>query len=199
MPEKTLIARVRDDADHPGQLVVTSPVVGAADGFSRTGVFLNPLDQILTLKILGERWTLRLPRNTHGRVVQSFLPDAVTPVDFDQPLLLLDPRVLHDGQDEATAAAEAGAGAEGTITVPAPSEGIFYRRPSPDSAPFVEVGTKVRTGTVLGMVEVMKCFNQIAYGGPGLPEEGEITEILAGDAAEVQFGQALFRVRPTGG
>lgn len=199
MPEKTLIARVREDADHPGQLVVTSPVVGAADGFSRTGVFLNPLDQIMTVKILGERHTLRLPRNTHGRVVQAFVPDAVTPVAFDQPLLLLDPRVLHDGQSAEAAAAEAEGGAEGTITVPAPSEGIFYRRPAPDQPPFVEVGARVRTGTVLGLVEVMKCFNQIAYGGPGLPEEGEITEILAGDAAEVQFGQPLFRVRPTNG
>jgi biotin carboxyl carrier protein len=49
---------------------------------------------------------------------------------------------------------------------------------------------------VLGLVEIMKCFNQITYGGPGLPERGRVAEILAEDAAEVQFGQVLFRIKP---
>ena len=52
------------------------------------------------------------------------------------------------------------------------------------------------SGTVLGLVEVMKCFNQITYGGPDLPARGTVAQILAEDAAEVQFGQALFRVKP---
>jgi acetyl-CoA carboxylase biotin carboxyl carrier protein len=80
--------------------------------------------------------------------------------------------------------------------VKSPSEGIFYRRSAPDSPPFVDIGARVSSGTVLGLVEVMKCFNQIAYGGPGLPEHGEVVKILADDAAEVQFGQPLFWVRP---
>ena len=46
------------------------------------------------------------------------------------------------------------------------------------------------------MVEVMKCFNQITYGGPGLPESGQVTGILVEDAAEVRFGQPLFRIKP---
>jgi biotin carboxyl carrier protein len=49
---------------------------------------------------------------------------------------------------------------------------------------------------VLGLVEVMKCFNQITYGGPGLPERGEIVKILGPDTGEVQFGDELFWVRP---
>jgi biotin carboxyl carrier protein len=42
----------------------------------------------------------------------------------------------------------------------------------------------------------MKCFNQITYGGPGLPQRGKVAEILADDAAEVQFGQVLFQIKP---
>ena len=76
------------------------------------------------------------------------------------------------------------------------SQGIFYRRSSPDSPPFVEEGTKIASGSVLGLVEVMKCFNQITYGGPGFPEKVEVAKILVQDSTEVQFGQPLFWVRP---
>ena len=74
---------------------------------------------------------------------------------------------------------------------------VFYRRPSPDSPPYVEVGSQVSMGGMLGLVEIMKCFHHITYGGPGLPEGGEIVKILAEDASEVRFGQALFHVKPT--
>ena len=76
------------------------------------------------------------------------------------------------------------------------SDGIFYRRPSPDSPAYVEVGSAVSSGSIMGLVEIMKCFHQITYGGLDLPEKGEIVKILADDAAEVRFGQALFHVKP---
>ena len=63
-------------------------------------------------------------------------------------------------------------------------------------ASFVDVGARVVAGTVLGLVEVMKCFNQITYGGPGLPEDGIVSRVLVEDAAEVHFGQPLFHIRP---
>ena len=78
----------------------------------------------------------------------------------------------------------------------APSEGVFYRRPSPDSPPYVEEGARVESGAVLGLVEVMKSFNQITYGGPGLPERARVERVLAEDSVEVQFGQRLFLIRP---
>ena len=51
---------------------------------------------------------------------------------------------------------------------------------------------------MLGLVEIMKCFHHITYGGVGLPESGEIVKILADDASEVRFGQPLFHVKPAG-
>jgi biotin carboxyl carrier protein len=49
---------------------------------------------------------------------------------------------------------------------------------------------------VLGLVEVMKCFNQIVYVGPGFPDRGTIASVHAEDATEVRFGALLFHVRP---
>lgn len=83
------------------------------------------------------------------------------------------------------------------ITIKAPSDGIFYRCPSPDLPPYVEVGSSVVSGSLLGLVEIMKCFHQITYAGLGLPEKGEIVKILAEDSAEVRFGQVLFQIKPT--
>lgn len=202
MAERTLIARVRADDQDPALLLVTSPVVAMADGAPKPGAFLNPLDRVIALKILHQRYALRLPRDVQGRIVEALIPNAFTPVAYDQPLARLDPRAAQGGDPArggaavGAAGAAADAGEAGWIHITAPSEGIFYRRPTPDAPAYVEPGAPVAHGTVLGLVEVMKCFNQITYGGPGLPARGEIVKVLAEDAAEVQFGQELFWVKP---
>lgn len=200
MPERTLIARTRPDEKQPETIIVASPVVGLAQALPRPGIYLNPLDRVLTLRVLGRRYVVRLPRDVHGRVAQVFIPDALTPVSFNEPILRLDPRGLAGAVEGARGtssnASEEGSAEQDLIIVKAPSEGIFYRRPSPDAPPYVEVGARIASGAVLGLVEVMKCFNQIAYGGPGLPERGEIVNALAEDAAEVRFGQPLFWIKP---
>ena len=201
MAEKTLIAKVQKDDSDPDTLLVTSPVVGMADGAPKVGLFLNPFDQIITMKVLNQRYVLRLPRNLHGQVTECFIPNAYTPRAYGQSIARVDPRALTGGTPGSTAAAGAGAATgEATdtdlITIEAPSDGIFYRRSSPDSPPYVEVGSKVSTGGMLGLVEIMKCFHQITYGGVDLPENGPVVKIFAEDAAELSFGQALFHIKP---
>ena len=203
MAEKTLIARVQEDKDNPDTLLVTSPVVGMADGAPKAGLFLNPFDRVITMKVLNQRYVLRLPRDAHGRVAEVLIPNAYTPVAYGQSIARIDPRALEGGTDAAAGArgrggTESEAEDAGLITVPSPSEGIFYRRSSPDSPPYVEVGSCVESGTVMGLVEIMKCFYQITYDGPGLPPKGEIVKILADDVSEVQFDQPLFRIKPVG-
>ncbi len=184
-----------------GKLILRSPVVGVADGAPELGRFVNPLDRLLTIKVLNIRYTLRVPRSVKGRIVEAFLPQSYTPVEYGQKLVAVDPRALAlgeaSGEEEGAASgAQAGGLDEETIVVKAPSEGIFYRKPSPDAKPFVEEGSEVKIGSVLGLVEVMKCFNQIAYEGAGLPERAVVQRILVEDAAEVKFGQPLFWLRP---
>ena len=202
MAEKTLIANVREDREDSEALLVVSPVVGMADGAPKAGVFLNPYDRVITMKILNERYELRLPRAVHGRVTEVLIPNSYTPVAYGQPIARIDPRGLDAATGGPAGSGEAGSVAQdaqdaGLITVNAPSEGIFYRRPSPDSPAYVEVGSKVTTGSMLALVEIMKCFHQITYGGPDLPENGEVVKILVEDVSGVQFGQALFHIKPT--
>ncbi|MFQ5590689.1 MAG: biotin/lipoyl-containing protein [Phycisphaerae bacterium] len=201
MAEKTLIAKVKADNTSPGALLVSSPVVGMAEGAPAAGVVLNAFGRVVNVSILNERYVVRLPHDTQGRVVESFISDGRTPLAYGEPIARIDPN-LADGRMGGAARPDAsgsGKGREqdaGLITVKAPSEGIFYRRPSPDSPPYVEVGATVTSGSMLALVEIMKCFHQIAYGGPGLPEKGKVVSILAEDTSEVTFGQTLFHIKP---
>ncbi len=105
----------------------------------------------------------------------------------------------HEAQAGRGAAEKAGSGAaeaDDLIAIKAPSDGGFYRRPSPESPNYVNEGAEVTSGSVLGLIEVMESFNQITYGGPDLPENGTVTKILATDASEVAYGQTLFLVKP---
>ncbi len=83
------------------------------------------------------------------------------------------------------------AGGAGTHTVKAPMVGTFYRRPSPDESPFVEVGAKVSAGDPLCMIEVMKLYTTITASVAGV-----VDAILVDDSALVEFDQPLFVIRP---
>ena len=74
--------------------------------------------------------------------------------------------------------------------VNSPLVGTFYKAASPDSKPFVEVGTKVKKGQILGIIEAMKLMNEIESDFDGVVEA-----ILVNDGDVVEFGQALFRIR----
>jgi acetyl-CoA carboxylase biotin carboxyl carrier protein len=78
----------------------------------------------------------------------------------------------------------------GTL-VTSPFVGTFYRAPSPDSPPFVEVGAKVKKGQTLCIVEAMKLMNEIEA-----EVGGAVAEILVQNAAPVEFGEPLFRIVP---
>jgi len=77
------------------------------------------------------------------------------------------------------------------VLITSPFVGTFYRAPSPDSPPFVDVGTVVKKGQVLCVVEAMKLMNEIEAEAPG-----RIAEILVANATPVEFSQPLFRVEP---
>ena len=71
-----------------------------------------------------------------------------------------------------------------------PMVGTFYRAPSPESAPYVEVGQSVAEDTVVCIIEAMKVMNEIRA-----EIKGVIAEILVENGTAVQFGQPLFRVK----
>jgi acetyl-CoA carboxylase biotin carboxyl carrier protein len=83
----------------------------------------------------------------------------------------------------------ADAGAE-LVAVRAPLPGTFYRAPRPGAAPFVEVGSRVRTDTVVGIVETMKLMNSVTAG-----VDGTVAEICLGNAEFAAHGATLLRIR----
>ncbi|MEU6037946.1 acetyl-CoA carboxylase biotin carboxyl carrier protein [Actinomadura sp. NPDC047616] len=76
-------------------------------------------------------------------------------------------------------------------TCAAPLVGTFYRSPAPGEAPFVEVGDRVEAGQPVGIIEAMKLMNEIPAAC-----SGEVVDVLVPDAAPVEFGQPLVRIRP---
>ncbi|HAT38521.1 MAG TPA: acetyl-CoA carboxylase biotin carboxyl carrier protein [Gemmatimonadetes bacterium] len=84
------------------------------------------------------------------------------------------------------------ASASHLIEVTSPMVGTFYRSPAPDTAPFVDVGSKVAEGETLCIIEAMKLMNELEC-----EVTGTITEICIEDAQPVEFGQVLFRVDPS--
>ena len=71
-----------------------------------------------------------------------------------------------------------------------PMVGTFYRAPSPDSAPYAEVGQIITEESVVCIIEAMKVMNEIKA-----EISGSIVEILVENGTPVQFGQPLFRVK----
>ena len=74
--------------------------------------------------------------------------------------------------------------------VASPMVGTFYRAPSPDSAPYVQVGQDITNDTVVCIIEAMKVMNEIKA-----EVQGVIAEVLVENGTPVQFGQPLFRVK----
>ena len=75
--------------------------------------------------------------------------------------------------------------------VKSPMVGTFYRSPSPDEAPFVEVGDRIRKGQTVCIIEAMKLMNEIEA-----EISGQVMEILVKNGEPVEYGQPLMRINP---
>tara|TARA_Y100000739_G_C20386630_1_gene363692 strand:+ start:34 stop:549 length:516 start_codon:yes stop_codon:yes gene_type:complete len=78
------------------------------------------------------------------------------------------------------------------VTIKSPMIGTFYRKPSPDKDPFVNVGDEVNVGTVVCVVEAMKLFNEIES-----EISGKIIKVLVEDMSPIEYDQPLFLVDPS--
>jgi acetyl-CoA carboxylase biotin carboxyl carrier protein len=90
------------------------------------------------------------------------------------------------------AAAQAAQSATTEVEIKSPMIGTFYRAPSPEAAHYVEVGTEVNPDTVVCIIEAMKVMNEIKA-----EAKGTITQMLVENAKPVEFGQPLFKLRPS--
>ena len=80
----------------------------------------------------------------------------------------------------------------GEIDIKSPMIGTFYGSPSPESAAYCQIGTEVGPETVVCIIEAMKVMNEIKA-----EVKGVVTQLLVENGKPVEFGQPLFKVRPT--
>jgi acetyl-CoA carboxylase biotin carboxyl carrier protein len=126
---------------------------------------------------------IKLKRGNGGGVVPSY--DEGSAVTYAAPL----PQV---GVAQAPAPAAPAAAPSNELEIKSPMIGTFYRAPSPESAPYVEVGTEVSPDTVVCIIEAMKVMNEIKAEAKGV-----ITQVMTDNAKPVEFGQPLFKIRPS--
>jgi acetyl-CoA carboxylase biotin carboxyl carrier protein len=84
------------------------------------------------------------------------------------------------------------AASSGDLEIKSPMIGTFYRAPSPEAANYVEVGSEVNPDTVVCIIEAMKVMNEIKA-----EVKGVIAQVVVENAKPVEFGQPLFKIRPT--
>lgn len=108
-------------------------------------------------------------RREKGHVVSSHLP----PVHQANPA-----KPAKDEEDEEL------------LAITSPMVGTFYRSPSPEAPPFINVGDTVSAGKVVCIIEAMKLFNEIES-----EVSGKIVKILAENGKPVEYGQKLFLVK----
>jgi acetyl-CoA carboxylase biotin carboxyl carrier protein len=103
---------------------------------------------------------------------------------------------VHAGEAAAPGATALGAAggttgaAQGLHIITSPIVGTFYRAPSPDAIPFAEIGSRVRKGQVMCIIEAMKLMNEIES-----DVDGVVAEIYPQNAQAVEFGEPLFAIQ----
>ena len=115
------------------------------------------------------------------------------PVQYDEMSTLAAPfpaAALSPGALATTIQAPSGGVSE--LEIKSPMIGTFYRAPSPESAPYVDIGTEVNPEAVVCIIEAMKVMNEIKA-----EVKGVVTQVLVENAKPVEFGQPLFKIRPT--
>ncbi len=131
--------------------------------------------------------TIRTGSDSDTTIVQQVPVQAAAPV-VQQPA----PAPVATPAPEAPAAATPASDDSKYVTVKSPIIGTFYRKPSPDKPVFVEVGTEIKEGDVLCVIEAMKLFNEIES-----EVSGKIIKVLVDDSSPVEFDQPLFLVDPS--
>lgn len=178
-----------------GRIELRAPCVGKWREGPPEGALVRPGLPIGYVEILGVVHELVAPEGAAGVVVEEREPQNVRrPVGHDDVLLVLDPKIA--GQVAAADLAAAEAGSSAGLTFTAAMSGRFYRRASPDKPAFVEEGAVIEVGHTVCLLEVMKTFNRITYGGPKLPARAKVLRVVPEDGADVDEGDVLLELEP---
>lgn len=176
-----------------GTLELRSPGVGLWRGAPAPGTLVLPGSFIGELEVLGVLHELHADERAHGLVLgesRSGRP-ARLPVGQGDVLCTLDPSVgaVVAIEDEAEHP-----WAHGGLVFRSPSSGRFYGRSAPDQPPFASAGALLQEGTTVCLLEIMKTFHRITYGGAGLPARARVKAVLVEDGADLEPNDPIFEL-----
>lgn len=128
--------------------------------------------------------SVRISRQAQGAATTVMMPTAA-------PAMMAPPPAAAPTTPGAEQASEAAADeTPDGHQVTSPMVGTFYRSAAPGTPPFVEVGSQVKVGDTLCIIEAMKMFNQIEA-----DKAGTVVAVLAENAQPVEYGQPLFVIQ----
>ncbi len=199
MFESRLIALSHEDGD---RLELRAPAVGFWRGGPTAGALVKPGDGLGEFEILGVLHRLEAPADAWGLVLPATEDTALgddrarRPLAHGQCMLVLDRSAeLAAGVAEVgSRPTQSAASDAGELVFRAPTSGRFYSRPGPDKPPFVAVGDSIEIGTTICLLEVMKTFNRVTYGGDGLPERARVTAIVPAEEDDLAAGDIILRL-----
>lgn len=129
-----------------------------------------------------QEFKIRLKRGGFSQVQSA--GDEVITIPGSQPLTLPAPASPGSPSSQTNSPND--------LEIKSPMIGTFYRSPSPESGNYVEIGSEVGPDTVVCIIEAMKVMNEIKS-----EVKGVVTQILLENAKPVEFGQPLFKIRPS--
>ena len=135
-------------------------------------------NNLMELEVEKEGMRIKLKRSSSGEI-------QTAPIVIEREARKQEPETGSSSKEES------GVLGEKTIEIKAPMVGTFYRAPSPEASPFVEVGQEIVPGQVICIIEAMKLMNEIKS-----EINGRISEILIDNTEPVEYGQPLFLVEP---
>jgi acetyl-CoA carboxylase biotin carboxyl carrier protein len=182
--------------------MATKKPVTAASGAAPTSLDVEALRQIVEIlessEVTSLTWTngkekmsIRRGAPQVTQVVQHVSAAAPTPAVSVMPPHHSPSTGLAPRASAPVRAPAADGGEKKGHVITSPFVGTFYRSPAPDQPSFCEVGSQVKKGQVLCIVEAMKLMNEIES-----EMAGKVTECLVQNAQPVEFGQPLFRIEP---
>ena len=174
---------------------LVAPMPGVWREAPAAGDPVAPGGRIGVLEVLGVLHELHAPADVEG-VVEADAPRlGERPVAYGDVLVRLVVQSTTVRTKVAAAGTSAAPGA-GKLVFRAPLSGRYYARPSPDKPPFVQPGSEVGPGQTIALLEVMKTFNRLTYGGAGLPERARVVAVLVRDEDDVDAGTPILELEP---
>lgn len=142
-------------------------------------------NSISEFKLKKEGFEIELKRGPNGGGSPGYGGD-------EAPVVTYQPTMMIAAPGQTVAVPPPAAPVINEVEIKSPMIGTFYRAPSPEAAPYIEVGMEVNPDTVVCIIEAMKVMNEIKA-----ETKGVITQVMVENAKPVEFGQPLFKVRPS--